>query len=146
MAAPKLNKITDDSHKYPLRKSGASGYASAAPPYLLNADTAAVNTTTGDGGDIGGGDDVEKDGDGRANGKLKGYEGHMSALGKLGAGSAEARLFPTPGKKLMKAVGQAIQVRRLCLIAYGDEAGRCCLQGTWGSFVTVCAGAWWEHV
>lgn len=35
----------------------------------------------------------------------------MKSLGKLGAGSSSSRLFPFPGKKLLKAVGQAIQVR-----------------------------------
>ncbi|CAN0472458.1 unnamed protein product [Ectocarpus sp. 12 AP-2014] len=55
-------------------------------------------------------------------GKLKGYEGHMSALGKLGAGSAESRLFPTPGKKIMRAVGQAVQAWRMI-----EDGDRLCL-------------------
>lgn len=93
---PSSSRQPDDSHKYPLRSGGGAGLSSAAPPFLAAADD---DTATGT---------VEVNGD--INGKLKGYEGHMAALGKLGAGSPSARLFPTPGKKLLKAVGQAIQV------------------------------------
>lgn len=113
----------DDSHKYPLRRAsnngapGRGGFLSVAgaPPFLASANGASGASSSDNGaggnpsaadpaGDGGGG------GGGGASGKLKGYEGHMSALGKLGAGSAESRLFPKPGKKLLKVVGQAIQV------------------------------------
>lgn len=92
---PSKSRKVDDSHKYPLRTSGAAGFHATAPPFLSTKNSA----------------EVER---GETNGhssKLKGYEGHLSALEKLGSGSPTSRLFPKPGKKLMKAVGQAIQVR-----------------------------------
>lgn len=101
---PPSSRQPDDSHKYPLRSGGGAGLSSAAPPFL-----AAAAAVDGDNDAANGA--VEVGSGGEVNGKLKGYEGHMAALGKLGAGSPSARLFPTPGKKLLKAVGQAIQVR-----------------------------------
>lgn len=121
------NRQPDDSHKYPLRqanrdsgvgKTGGLLLAAEAPAFLASSSSPAANGTgsaavsgyTGNGGGANGGDGANGEGVESSGGKLKGYEGHMSALGKLGAGSAESRLFPTPGKKIMRAVGQAVQV------------------------------------
>ena len=89
----------DDSHKYPLRTSGEAGLRAATPPFL---STESIGLDSG----------IRE-----TNGKIRGYEGHMSALEKLGGGSPRSRLFPKPGKKIMKAVGQAIQVSAVGLLA-----------------------------
>lgn len=39
----------------------------------------------------------------------------MATLGKLGAGSVASRLFPKPGKKILRAVGQAVQASAFLL-------------------------------
>ncbi|CAM9955666.1 unnamed protein product, partial [Ectocarpus fasciculatus] len=113
----------------------AGGIVEPAPPLLSSPGghveeqhaegDAAVAGGAGKGGGENGsalhganGEGVESSG----GGKLKGYEGHMSALGKLGAGSAESRLFPTPGKKIMRAVGQAVQAWRMI-----EDGDRLCL-------------------
>lgn len=88
IGTPSKSRKVDDSHKYPLRMSGAAGFHTI----VLSTKNSA---------------EVEANGHSR---KLKGYEDHMLALEKLGSGSPTSRLFPKPGKKLMKAVGQAIQV------------------------------------
>lgn len=103
---PRTSKLpagarTDDSYKYPLRTASGGSCASFPPAYLAASTADPDGTLKGNGG---------------ANGnkkKLDGYRGHMEALGKLGEASAQSRLFPTPPKKIMKAVGQAIQVRAL---------------------------------
>ena len=113
----KLRKI-DDSHKYPLRKSGETGFlaeeaassASASsspsvPSDVVSVATGSRSSSNGHGGEGGGGS-----GGGSASSKQKGYGVHLAALGKLGAGSAGSRLFPKPGKKILRAVGQAVQV------------------------------------
>lgn len=88
IATPSKSRKVDDSHKYPLRMSGAAGFHAT----VLSTKSSA---------------EVEANGH---SSKPKGYEDHLSALEKLGSGSPTSRLFPKPGKKLMKAVGQAIQV------------------------------------
>ncbi|CAB1100192.1 unnamed protein product [Ectocarpus sp. CCAP 1310/34] len=119
------NRHPDDSHKYPLRQAnrdsgggqtGGTSLAAETPAFLAfspaanGIGSAAVAGGTGDGGGENGSVPHDANGEGVGGGKLKGYEGHMSALGKLGGRSAESRLFPTPGKKIMRAVGQAVQV------------------------------------
>lgn len=105
VSRPAVETRKDDSYKYPLRSASGWTCAVSPPPFL-----AAVREQHADAVD--GNDTSNVDGD--ANGdtkKLAGYRGHMASLGMLGEGSVNSRLFPTPGKKLMKAVGQAIQVR-----------------------------------
>ncbi|CAM9887519.1 unnamed protein product [Pylaiella littoralis] len=101
------------------------GESSAAPRISGSREAAAVDggSTSNDGAGIGSGSSgAANSADGGGGSKLKGYEGHMSALGKLGAGSAESRLFPKPGKKLLKAVGQAVQGWKMI-----EDGDRLCL-------------------
>ncbi|CAM9682796.1 unnamed protein product [Ectocarpus sp. 4 AP-2014] len=133
------NRQPDDSHKYPLRQAnrdsgggqtGGLSLAAETPAFLASSPaangtgSAAVAGGTGNGGGENGGvpHGANREGVESGGGKLKGYEGHMSALVKLGAGSAESRLFPTPGKKIMRAVGQAVQAWRMI-----EDGDRLCL-------------------
>lgn len=91
--------------------TGSSSSSNGAGVAVVNGGGTDNGTGSGTDGVANGVDGGGGGGSGSSSGKLKGYEGHMTALGKLGAGSAESRLFPKPGKKLLKAVGQAVQVR-----------------------------------
>lgn len=130
----KVRKL-DDSHKYPLRKSAETGFlaeeAEAASSLSASASgspslpSGAVGVATGssasssNGHDAGGGGGGGGGGgSGNVSSKQKGYEVHMAALGKLGAGSAGSRLFPKPGKKILRAVGQAVQASLSKSLAY----------------------------
>lgn len=93
---------TDDSHKYPLRTVGGTS-AVSSPPFLAFEEIASSRVN-------GGSLDVDNGAATKDYNRLDGYRGHMESLGKLGSSSASSRLFPTPGRKLLKAVGQAIQV------------------------------------